>query len=1085
MLLLCVQHNHAQNLTNAFGTYPVKNLTGQILPNGLVENLLIDSKNRMWIGTRMGLCCYTGNDIKVFNKADGLIDHSPYSLAEDKEGRIFVGYSGGINIIEGESIRKIDFPDTLNVKGLIKIISNLEGEMVFFFSEWIGVWDNESLKRTSNWGNKGLIHKVFYDKKEDEFWVSTFRNGVYLISDKDTIKTKFNCNEATGIVKDHNEKVWMSVWDKKIFRFDGEKVDTFYTDAIVTDFVTTDDNVLWAASFDRGLMKIDEVNQTPSNTNITFFDASNGFSGSSLWTLTKDLDGNIWTGNFGSGISVFRGEHLINFNKNQGFPGNNINMTLADTSNNIWSATDDGVLKLNSDGVILEKYDRERYPNLPNNKFKCIVIDKDQTVYTHIYGDVFTKIKGDNVDFHEIPAGFYMVIANDTLSIGSDYRGIERYDKNTFEKIDFIEVDTLRPRNRVTFLTFDEELKAYFFVNNIGELFGYSVSNKKLFNYTAQLASTKINRVRWIKKDHKGNYWLGGEGIANISIDDTSLYVNDYFTEMNGLPALFAIYGCIDNKNKELVIATNNGASILDIEDYYRNKEVKFINLGRNEGMNVTNLIHASKDQNQDYWFSSESGLYKFIPDKMIEKNTLPKIYISGLNLFLNKVDWAEQLSSNDYDRIDIISKMPINPSFDYNQNHLTFRFQGVHLTEYDDLIYSSFLEGFDNDWSKAYKTNYITYSNLPPGKYKFYVKASVSNDTWTDPVIYEFTILPPFWKTVWFIVLVAVFSICLILYVIHMRTRKLKLFAKKLETKVEERTAELSSAYTKIEQKNSEILDSITYAKRLQDAILPSTKVVKSFLMDSFILYKPKDIVAGDFYFMDVVEEGNRKLIYYVAADCTGHGVPGAMVSIVGANGLKRCIQEFGLREPGKILDKLSEIVAENFSQSEEKIRDGMDLAICCLESDNYQIENDQIKRVHYAGANNPLWVINKNRKMIPENAKPFKEGGGFEIKANKQAIGYTENIVPFDTHTIELEPGDTLYTFSDGYPDQFGGDNLSAGRHGGKKLKSANFRKMLFEIQDKTMDEQLVILDKRFEGWRGDLEQVDDVCVIGVRIQ
>lgn len=272
--------------------------------------------------------------------------------------------------------------------------------------------------------------------------------------------------------------------------------------------------------------------------------------------------------------------------------------------------------------------------------------------------------------------------------------------------------------------------------------------------------------------------------------------------------------------------------------------------------------------------------------------------------------------------------------------------------------------------------------------------------------------------------------------------------------------------------KKNDEIMDSITYAKRLQDAILPSQKIVKSFLMDSFILYKPKDIVAGDFYFMDIVEEQHKKLIYYVAADCTGHGVPGAMVSIVGANGLKQCIQEYELRSPGAILDKLTEIVSKNFSQSEEKIRDGMDLALCCLE-----FEHNEVKRVHYAGANNPLWVLNTNRKKIPESAKVFKEGGGFEIKANKQAIGYTENINSFDTHSFEVEEGDTLYTFSDGYSDQFGGEK-------GKKLKSANFRKILFEIQEKNMQQQLSVIDERFENWKGNLEQVDDVCVIGVRL-
>ena len=281
------------------------------------------------------------------------------------------------------------------------------------------------------------------------------------------------------------------------------------------------------------------------------------------------------------------------------------------------------------------------------------------------------------------------------------------------------------------------------------------------------------------------------------------------------------------------------------------------------------------------------------------------------------------------------------------------------------------------------------------------------------------------------------------------------------------------------LEEKNEEITSSINYAKRLQEAILPPIKVVNSHLTESFILYKPKDIVAGDFYFMDVVEDSGKKLVYYAAADCTGHGVPGAMVSIVGANGLKRCIQEFNLREPGKILDKLAQLVAENFAQSEEKIRDGMDLALCCLE-----MENNKSVRMHYAGANNPLWVINPNRNKAPENAIPFKQGGGFEIKANKQAIGYTENITPFDSHTIELEEGDTLYTFSDGYPDQFGGESLAFRGTGGKKFKSANFKKLLLNVYDKSMDEQLTIINQTFEDWKGELEQIDDVCVIGVRV-
>tara|TARA_B100000508_G_scaffold55003_3_gene42692 strand:- start:62396 stop:64585 length:2190 start_codon:yes stop_codon:yes gene_type:complete len=274
------------------------------------------------------------------------------------------------------------------------------------------------------------------------------------------------------------------------------------------------------------------------------------------------------------------------------------------------------------------------------------------------------------------------------------------------------------------------------------------------------------------------------------------------------------------------------------------------------------------------------------------------------------------------------------------------------------------------------------------------------------------------------------------------------------------------------VEHKNKEILDSITYAKRLQDAILPSQKLVKSFLLDSFIFYKPKDIVAGDFYFMDVVESSKTKRIYYAAADCTGHGVPGAMVSIVGANGLKRCIQEFELRDPGEILDKLNEIVEENFVQSEERIRDGMDIALCCLE-----YEDDQIKRLIFSGAHNPVWIINKERENWPDEAVKFKEGNGVEIKATKQAIGYTERTEKFVSQSFELESGDTLYTFSDGYADQFGGTK-------GKKMKTANFRRLLFDIQDLNISQQHQRINEYFEEWKNDYEQVDDVCVIGVRV-
>lgn len=257
------------------------------------------------------------------------------------------------------------------------------------------------------------------------------------------------------------------------------------------------------------------------------------------------------------------------------------------------------------------------------------------------------------------------------------------------------------------------------------------------------------------------------------------------------------------------------------------------------------------------------------------------------------------------------------------------------------------------------------------------------------------------------------------------------------------------------VEEKNREITDSINYARRIQSAILPPGKIVKEYLKDSFILYKPKDIVAGDFYWF----EHKDNTILFAAADCTGHGVPGAMVSVICNNGLNRSVREYGLSDPGQILDKTREIVEQEFragqagEQFEDEVKDGMDIALCALEG----------SVLRYAGAHNPLWII-RNGELL-------------ETKADKQPIGQFDQPTPFTTHTIELQPGDAIYIFSDGYADQFGGEK-------GKKFKVKSFRNLLLSIYTEPMEKQRETLNNTFEEWQGDIEQVDDVCVIGVKV-
>jgi serine phosphatase RsbU (regulator of sigma subunit) len=253
------------------------------------------------------------------------------------------------------------------------------------------------------------------------------------------------------------------------------------------------------------------------------------------------------------------------------------------------------------------------------------------------------------------------------------------------------------------------------------------------------------------------------------------------------------------------------------------------------------------------------------------------------------------------------------------------------------------------------------------------------------------------------------------------------------------------------IEEKQQEILDSISYAKRLQEAILPPKEFVSKYAPNNFILYKPKDIVAGDFYWAEFI---NGKF-YIAAADSTGHGVPGAMVSVVCSNALNRTVKEFKETETGKILDKTRDLVIETFEKSESEVKDGMDISLLCIDFINTTIT--------WSGANNPLWYI-ENKELK-------------EIKADKQPIGKTDNPKQFTTHNIEFRTNTTFYLFTDGFADQFGGPK-------GKKYKYKQFSDLLMTNHNLELNMQLENANKSFDSWKGDLEQVDDVCVIGIKI-
>jgi len=277
-------------------------------------------------------------------------------------------------------------------------------------------------------------------------------------------------------------------------------------------------------------------------------------------------------------------------------------------------------------------------------------------------------------------------------------------------------------------------------------------------------------------------------------------------------------------------------------------------------------------------------------------------------------------------------------------------------------------------------------------------------------------------------------------------------------EVVIEQKSHQLKESHEIISEKNKDITDSINYAKKIQEAYMPNESVLPYHFPESFLLFRPKDIVSGDFYWIYNSENSKGEKsdeVFVAVADCTGHGVPGAIMSVICCNALNEAVITKGIRETGKILVETREIIIRNLkSQGTSDRKDGMDISLLRI--------NKKTKEIQFSGANNPLWYI-ENGEMK-------------ELKADKQPVGMYENMQPFTTHSLSLSLS-TLFLFTDGYADQFGGEK-------GKKFKYSNLQKLLIDNSDQKLITQSEILNLEFDYWKGDLEQVDDVCIIGIRI-
>lgn len=385
-------------------------------------------------------------------------------------------------------------------------------------------------------------------------------------------------------------------------------------------------------------------------------------------------------------------------------------------------------------------------------------------------------------------------------------------------------------------------------------------------------------------------------------------------------------------------------------------------------------------------------------------------------------------------------------------------------------------LIGHDSNWSKIDSKSEVSYFGLTPGHYTFIIQL-YENGLQIEQKRLSFEILPPFDDSLFYYIISFLIYLILTIIILNIRTSGLRKNKKILEKTVEERTLEVVKQKDEItlqksivEEKHKEISDSINYAKRIQSALLTSQAHWDAISPENFVLWHPKDVVSGDFYWAYQLTVGNKHLMttqeiaVWCAADCTGHGVPGAFMSMLGMSFLNEIVIENINLKPSDILNKLRKKIInalEHGGTGNIEQRDGMDMALC--------VWNKGTNLLEYAGANNPVWIIRA--------VKDTKAHEIIELKPNRMPVGRHYNAKDFTEQKFQLQKGDSIYVFTDGFVDQFGGPD-------GKKYKSKKFKEKLLSLQHLPMQDQALMINKEFNDWRGNTEQIDDLCLVGIKV-
>lgn len=1048
------------------------------LVHEFVNDIIQDSRGNVWLATGGGLSKFNGVEFTNYTSKFGLNYTRLLCLAEDALTNIWIGSSQGLNVFDGDKIISCKEPQLgNNVLAIEKAFDNLM---------WVLTDKGLNLATVSN--NKiyfkhlpyNLAHEseinIFQQRDLNNFVLQTSSHGAYIgfggsfyhfenkklsfIRMPDSLKVMSAAEIEKGEILLGTNKGMYILSNSKLKPFGNN----FVSDAAVIKIKISKFKV-WAIAKWKG--EIDAYLICLKFSNPDYFrkiGKNNGLINAPT-SIFIDHENNVWCSSYG-GLSILRGESFINYSKKNGMVGGKIWGVTEDSKHRIWAGTiGQGLSLIMNDSIIQAFSTEEGIPDLFIGKIYEINPEK-MLLGTAKHGLCLANydVKQGKWKFEQLNCEMNKQETR-VDDIKSDNNGIIWI--ATSHGLYFTDAEKLQT---VRYPIFSGDTGQVFVQNLLlsskNELWittkekGVFVKrNGKFIPVLENLLTNKT--IASITEDCFRNIWVSSQtdGILNIN-DSLPRWLNDKDDLSSNL-----IYFLQADNHCNLWIGTNLGLDKLMLYPYHEKHLIQIRHYDTDDGLQSLemNLNGTLVDHRDNLWFASNNGLLKYSYNEDIINNVAPIVHLTNIKLYSIKTNW-----NNFVKKVSKWYHIPQDLKLTYKNNHITFEFVGISYKNPKKVQYTWKLEGFDNKWSPPSFSRQAIYSNLSPGKYTFKLKAANDKGLWTkNAITYSFEIIPPFWLTWWFRVSAIIIIVLGLYFLYQWRILSLQKKHIELEKQVKERTSEIRKQKEQIEEIYQVLNQSIEYARNIQHSILPDKEILKNYYSGYFVLFMPRDKVSGDFYWWTKMKHDNTFVL--AVADCTGHGVPGAFMSMLGISMLNEIVNKEFITHPAVILRHLRKDIVKTLRQSTEigEMKDGMDMAVISIDIETLQLQ--------YSGANNPLYIIRK--KKFETNGETIENAELIELKPDKMPISIYDKMDKFNTHEFKLEHGDKLYMFSDGYADQFGGEK-------GRKLMYKNFKNILLESSSLDMSQQGVLIESRFKQWRGIYEQIDDVTVMGIEI-